>query len=40
VIATVALAADDPNVPESAPAPVGDPAPAVPPSGEPSGGSR
>jgi L,D-transpeptidase ErfK/SrfK len=29
VIATVALAADDPNTPESAPAPAGDPAPAV-----------
>jgi hypothetical protein len=41
VIATVALAADDPNAPESAPAPAGDPPPAVvtPPS-EAAGNSR
>jgi hypothetical protein len=36
VIATVALAADDPNVPLPAPAPAGDPAPAVPTSTPPS----
>jgi hypothetical protein len=30
VIATVALAADDPNAPEPAPAPAADPAPATP----------
>jgi L,D-transpeptidase ErfK/SrfK len=38
VIATVALAADDPNVPESAPAPAGVPPPAAPSSAPPSDG--
>jgi L,D-transpeptidase ErfK/SrfK len=40
VIATVALAADDPNVAEPAPAPAGDPAPAVAPPSEAASDNR